>query len=131
MPLKIKLPKNSPEPNDEVIFLTTDEDVNLKGYAIVDRTFDDSGKPSNEFRHFYAFPDYELKKNDVAALVTGTGSAKPKPVFKKGSSVIIAYHIHIFYWGSAECVWNDNGGDTATLIKYTVEDQCTVPPIEK
>ena len=39
--------------------------------------------------------------------------------------------VHFLYWNSKECVWNDKGGDTATLIKYTVADSQVVPPVEK
>lgn len=130
MALSIKKPINSSDPTKEVIFLQTDEDINLEGYAIIDRTFDEAGKPSNEFRHFFAFPNYELKKNDIAALVTGKGKRDPEPIFKKGTGKLIC-QIHYFFWGSEECVWNNDGGDIANLIKFTVEDHCVIPAIDK
>jgi hypothetical protein len=129
MALTFNKPNNSSDPKKELIPLRTDEDMNLKGYAIIDRTFDEDGKPSNEFRHFYPFPNYEVKKNDVVVLITGKGNKGPDPVFQKGSGKLI-YRIHYFFWGSEECVWNNNGGDTASLIKFTLEDHCIIPAVE-
>ncbi|MDB5091215.1 MAG: hypothetical protein JWR09_5209, partial [Mucilaginibacter sp.] len=39
--------------------------------------------------------------------------------------------IHAVYWGSEDCVWNDTGGDTATLINFVTVNSVTVPPVKK
>ncbi len=38
------------------------EDINLHGFAVVDKTFNGEGYLSNIFKHFYRFPSVDLKK---------------------------------------------------------------------
>ncbi len=54
---------NGSKPNDEEIWLKAKTKMNTKGYAVVDRTFDDEGNISNEFRHIYVLPSIDLEEN--------------------------------------------------------------------
>ncbi|MFH6957323.1 hypothetical protein ACHRV1_07950 [Flavobacterium aquidurense] len=96
----------------------------MKGYAIVDRTFDSNEKVSNEFRHIFIFPNLEVEKSEWVRLCTGNGTYEK---VKSKSGVFI----HKLFWNSNECVWNNNGGDTATLINYTSIKSVTVPAVKK
>ena len=89
-------------------------EVNLQGYAVVDRTFDAKGKVSNEFRHIFVFPSLKVAKDQLVYLYSGTGKYK-KAILRSTKAVI-----HKLYWESDHCVWNDIGGDTATLIRHAV-----------
>ena len=120
MSLKIHSVVNGKTVGEEMVWLEVAEDTNLKGYAVVDRTFATSGAVSNEFRHIFVFPDTPVAKGDWVLLYTGKGTAS-KAKNEKNTFT------HNFYWGSGECVWNNNGGDVATLIKYTVVNSVTVP----
>ncbi|WP_284653536.1 hypothetical protein [Flavobacterium terrisoli] len=124
MSLKIISVVNASKPEGEFVRLYASAKMNAKGYALVDRTFDSDGTISNEFRHIYVFPNIELKAKDWIRLYTGNG--KYKTVENTDGS-----NIHLLYWNSNECVWNDKGGDTATLIKYTVENKVIVPAVSK
>lgn len=128
MSLKINSIANASNPDKEFVRLVTTTNVNLKGYALVDRTFDEDGKVSNEFRHIFIFPDLDVTKDDLVVLYTGNPVAS-KPAIGKHAS--LKGNIYRLYWQSDSCVWNDNGGDTATLIKYTVQDSKVVPAVEK
>jgi len=124
MSLKIHSIVNSSNPQNEFVRLSTKIKTNLKGYAIVDVTFDDDGNPSNEFRHIYFFPDLEVNPGEWIRLYTGKGV---NDLGKNGNN----QDVHFLYWNSDECVWNDQGGDKATLIKYTIINSVEVPPTEK
>lgn len=117
MALMIHSVVNSKSPGEEFVWLNTNEAVNLKGYALVDRTFAPDGKISNEFRHIFVFPSLAIGKDDWVRLYTGTGKYSKVGVNNKPGS-----YIHNLYWESDKCVWNNNGGDVATLIKYSVID---------
>jgi len=123
MSLKLESVDNANTPEEEFVWLKATSKISLKGYAIVDRTFADE-KISNEFRHIFFFPDIEVEKDDWIRLCTGEGT------YRKVKSKSTNY-IHYLYWQSAECVWNDNGGDTASLIKYTLVESVKVPPVKK
>lgn len=120
MALKILMVENGSTPNDEVVRLMATTKMNVLGYAIVDRTFDENGLVSNEFRHIYVLPDITLEKDQELMVFTGTG--------KNGKRKYSDSEREYFecYWGSDQCIWNDKGGDTATLIRYEVIDHCDV-----
>lgn len=124
MSLKIFNVENSNDPLKEIVRLRASEKVNLKGYAIVDRTFDQDGSLSNEFRHIYVFPKLELKKGDWVRLYTGKGTYSTQQNASSSEETV-----HKLYWQSGECVWNNAGGDTATLIKFSAEDSKIVPAV--
>lgn len=101
--------------NSELVLLKASTDLNLKGYAIFDRTFDGNGNETDIFRHIYFFPDLDVEEGDLISLRTGIGNYELTEN-NKGTPV------HRLYWGSEESVWNDEG-DTATLIRYQVVDR--------
>lgn len=114
---------NDASPDKEFVWLKATAKTNLKGYAIVDRTFDSNENVSNEFRHIFFFPNIQVEKDDVVILCTGKG------VYRK--IVTKDYNFHRFFWGSKECVWNDNGNDSASLIQYTNIKSIKVGAVKK
>lgn len=112
---------NSDKPAGEYVRLRAAAKINLAGYAIVDRTFDEAEQVSNEFRHIFVFPNLEIDKGDYVRLYTGKGN------YDKQKNVNGPGNIHLLYWQSEKCVWNDKSQDAATLIKYTVIGQVKVP----
>ncbi|MDQ1164623.1 hypothetical protein [Flavobacterium sp. SORGH_AS_0622] len=116
---------NGIKPQEEFVWLMVGAKTSLKGYAVVDRTFDSAEKVSNEFRHIFIFPDIEVEKDDWVALCTGKGE-----YFTKKTQNGLA-KIHFLYWQSDQCVWNDKGGDTASLIKYSFVNSVKVPAVKK
>ncbi|QIL78139.1 hypothetical protein [Hymenobacter sp. HDW8] len=103
MSLTLHSVTNASTPAAEGVWLRASTAVNAKGYAVIDRTFNGDGTPSNEFRHIYLFPDVVIGKDEWIRLVTGTGTYQKAKPDKNGQVV------HLFYWGSGTCVWNDKG----------------------
>lgn len=126
MSLKIHSVVNASTPDAEIVWLQASEKLNLKGYAVVDRTFDIDGNLSNEFRHIFVFPKLELKKDDWVMLTTGSGKYHSYQNPNKKTETV-----HCFYWQSDKCVWNNTVGDTASLIKFTLVNSVAVPSIKK
>jgi len=116
---------NGSTPNEERVWLKAKEAINTKGFALIDRTFDENNNLSNEFRHIYVFPEFELAKDQMAVVRTGKGTNE----FRKFTDVDEKYLA--LYWGADECVWNDKGGDTATLINFVIVNSVKVPAVEK
>jgi hypothetical protein len=123
MSLKIHSVINGRLVSQEYVWLTATESLNLRGYAIVDRTFNSGGQLSNEFRHIFVFPEKLIDKNDWVRLFTSAGQYSKERI-SNGSG-----YIHNFYWGSTHPVWNNNGGDIASLIKYSAVNAVNVPAI--
>lgn len=122
MNLKIQWVKNSSNPNDEYVVLKATAATNLKYYAVVDRTFDADGTVSNEHRHIYFFPARKLAKDEWIVLFSGTGT--------NGSDVFTdKTPCYTYYWQSGSCIWNNKGGDTASLIMYNAGNAVTVSPV--
>lgn len=121
MSLKIITTSNWKTSKEEIVLLEAIENTNLDGFAIVDHTFNDEGE-SNVFRHIFMFPDYNVFEGEHIVLLSCKGSVDSK--FDKNGR-----KIHYFYWGSDTCIWNDNGGDEAILIKYTETGRKTVGPV--
>ena len=122
MSLKIVRVDNASTPEMEIVWMTATANINLKGYAIVDRTFDEGEKVSNEFRHIFIFPAIEVKKDEWVKVCTGKGDYKK---VTNDSGVVF----HRFFWQSDECVWNNNGKDKVSIIKYTQVDSMKVPAV--
>ena len=116
---------NSNVPGGERVWLKAREAINTKGFALIDRTFDENNKVSNEFRHIYVFPEFKLAKDQIAIVCTGEGTNG----FKKFKDVDEKYLA--LYWGSKDCVWNDKGGDTASLINFVAVNSVKVPAVKK
>ena len=124
MSLKLHSVANGKTPATERVWIQVTESVNLKGYAVVDRTFAATGQLSNEFRHIFIFPDKQVSKGEWVCLTTGTGTYGRKKFSDSDT------YYHEFYWGSSGCIWNNNGGDTASLIKYSLVNSVDVPAAE-
>ena len=122
MGLKIITVNNSNKADSEYVSLRTDEDINTVGYALVDRTFDANGKITNEFRHIFVFPNLKIEEGDFVRVHTGKGTYKSNS--NKGKTTT-----HHLYWGSDDCVWNDKGGDIASLITYKLINSVIVPAV--
>lgn len=116
MSLIIQRVFNSNKPEQEFVRLYADIDEKLKGYALVDKTFDNKGNASNEFRHIFLFPDLEVKAGEYIRVYTGNGKYKSE---KNANNVIV----HYLYWNSDECVWNDKQPDEAILIKFYLKSR--------
>jgi hypothetical protein len=126
MALNLHSVVNASKPIEEIVWLEVTADINLAGHAIIDRTFNLDGKVTNEFRHIFMFPNLDVKKDDWIRVFTGRGSYSKIKIDKKPNN-----YIHNLYWGSDICVYNDNGGDTVSLIRYTGIKSVTVPAIKK
>ena len=85
------------------------EDCNLGHFVIVDNTYDAQGNPSNKLRHFYAFPNHPVKKDDMIVLWTrkGTNDVVTKNQTHKPQ--------HNFFWNLNEHVWNVTGDEVHLL----------------
>ena len=125
MSLKITLIENGSIPNAERVWLQATDNINTKGYAIVDRTFDADRNISNEFRHIYILPSIDLKKNEDLIIFIGSGKNEKR---KFGDTKKDYYAC---YWGSEHCILNDKGGDSISLIQYDFITSKKAPAIKK
>lgn len=126
MSLTIHSVVNGKTPLEEYVWLLAGEAETLKSYAVVDRTFDDKGKVSNEFRHIFILPNLKIEKGDWIQLYTGKGIyVKSETVHQEKKCFI-----HKLYWESDMCIWNNNGSDTASLIKYSLVNSVTIPAVK-
>lgn len=123
--LRIVKVHNASTPQQEYVVLKATADTNLHYYAVVDATFNDDGSISNEHRHVYFFPRKELKKDEYVVLTSGTGTNGTKGTFTDNTPY------YEYFWQSRACIWNDNGGDTASLIKYYNGNSVEVAAVEK
>jgi hypothetical protein len=119
---KVNNPKGG-KPEEEYVQIFVLQDVILSNYALVDRTFDEEGGISNEFRHIFVFPKISVDAGDVIYLHTGKG--RNDSFIGDGGSTV-----HTLFWGADHCVWNNRGGDRATIIRYVVEVSEVVPAAE-
>lgn len=124
MSLKIHSVENSSKPIDEIVWIDVLADTSLNGYALIDRTFGSTGKISNEFRHIFVFPALSVKKYDYIRLSSGNGTYSTSSNNRGGTT-------YFLYWESDKCVWNNNGGDYATLINFKTVDSRIVPAVGK
>ena len=111
MRLKLRNCKNQGDAAQEYVILEATDDCNLSRFAIYDATYERGGRLSNKMRHFFRFPDHEVKRGDLISLRTG-----------KGNDVVgrdqLGRTVHRFQWGLGAAVWNDSG-DAAVLIEIT------------
>lgn len=118
MSLKInKLGKNG-DASQEYLLLEATEDLNLQDYAVVDRTFDETGNVSNVFRHTYRFPAKPVKKGEFVSLRTGKGKDE-LTALNNGKP------LHRFYWGSDAAVWNDAAAESVEVWKVATVSKTT------
>jgi hypothetical protein len=126
MDLKLLSVVNSNKPEGEYVRLCAYADVNLGNYAVIDRTFGPSETVTNEFRHIFPFPSKEIKAGEYVRLHTGFGNDGGKYEREVQDNKVIVHH---FYWKSKTCIWNDKGGDVATLFHYEVINSVDVPAV--
>jgi hypothetical protein len=124
MSLKLHSVVNGSTPNAEHVWALATGSTNLSGYAIIDRTFDNSTELSNEFRHIFIFPKLQIADGDWVRLYTGKGTYGKQKA--NGSTA----YVHNFYWGSGTCVWNNTGGDIATLLEIKLVNSVIVPAVQ-
>lgn len=96
----------------ESVVMTVLASGSLRNFAIVDNTFGKTGKLSNKNRHFYWFPDREVKTGETVKLYTGQGEDS-----SNGG-------LHQLYWGLQAAIWNDEK-DAAVLFELVQEYQKT------
>lgn len=103
----------------ERVLIRVLKDCNLKGYMIVDNTYDENGQISNVNRHVFIFPDCDVSKGDIVRLYTKRGNNYSGEA--NYGRDIVTYHN--FFWGfdNGATVWNQDG-DTVYILHYdTVE----------
>ncbi|MBC3239531.1 hypothetical protein HU723_10095 [Pseudomonas lurida] len=111
MKLRISAVGEQGDASKEYLMLSALDDCNLSSYAVVDNTYDSSGKPSNKIRHTFFFPTKQVKKGEWIVLYTKPG------VYKLGQTNNDK-PLHYFYWGLTNAVWNDTG-DTVHLLEIS------------
>lgn len=126
MKVKIDHIKNKGNADEEYILLQALEDVNIGNYAIIDRTFDSEGNPTDVFRHFFRFPSQKVNKGEYISL--WTKKAKVKYLF---TTTQAGNPVHRFFWGSNAAVWNDGETDAAELLYVSTVDSQKIEKIKK
>lgn len=115
MDLKVIGIRNAGE-SSERLLIRVENDCNLRGYMVVDNTYDENGQLSNVDRHVYVFPSHEVKKGNIVRLYTRRGIDKETDgTFGKTESV----KYYNFYWGYDDgcTVWNKDG-DTPYILHF-------------
>ena len=114
MDIKVLSLRDAGTPKERLLIRVL-HDCNLKGYMVVDNTYDDNGRVSNVNRHVFIFPDCEVTAGNIVRLYTGKGRNR---IFDAnyGRDIVTYYN---FYWGFDEetTVWNLNG-DMPYLVHY-------------
>lgn len=114
MKLKVINIRNAGEEKERLLIRVL-EDCNLKGYMVVDNSYDDNGVISNVHRHIYVFPSIDVTKGNIVRLYTKKGD---NSVFDAnyGKEKVTYYN---FYWGfeSDVTVWNQDG-DTPYILHF-------------
>jgi hypothetical protein len=114
MSLKIIAVVNGKTPDEEYVRIKAEEDINIKGYAVVDRTFNTDGSHSNAFRHIYVFHKFSVKKDDWIRLHTGKGNYHTNT---NDDKTIITRQV---YWASSDVYGTTTLKIRQVLIKYTL-----------
>ena len=110
--LKINNIQKKGDQDDEYIVFKAESDLNLKDYAVVDRTYTKSGKVSNIHRHYFRFPDFALKKGQYVALFTKKGTDRDGTV---GSGAFCRF----VYWNFDKPILNDSEVESIQLLKVS------------
>ncbi|MYY44357.1 MULTISPECIES: hypothetical protein [Weeksellaceae] len=112
--LNIKRVQKKGDENDEYILLQAASDLNLKNYAVVDRTYS-KDKVSNIHRHYYRFESFVLKKGQYVALFSKKGSDKD------GTTSSDAYCRYV-YWNFDKPILNDSQVESIEVLEVkTIE----------
>jgi hypothetical protein len=126
MDLEVLSVVNSNKSESEYVRLRASADLNLRNYAVIDRTFGPSETVTNEFRHIFPFPSREIKAGEYVRLHTGFGRDGGKYEREVLTNKAVIHH---FYWKSKTCIWNNSGDDVATLFYYKVANSVDVPAV--
>jgi len=113
--------ENDSEADEEYVLIQVVKAGHTGRYAVVDSTYDPSGRLSNHFRHIFILPRMIVGKGDYIQIYTGIGDDTSFDN-KAGTKT------KVLYWGSEDPVWNDKEGDEARLIKFVVANRVQVPP---
>ncbi|HBK3300187.1 hypothetical protein I5679_13965 [Citrobacter koseri] len=108
MKAKVRTIHGHGKASEEYVIIDVNEDCNADHLMIADTTYTPKGNISCKVRHTHWFYPTALKKGDVLALFTGTGTDKS---VKQASGNTVFYR----YWGLKTAVWNDDG-DGAILF---------------
>lgn len=115
MDLKVIGIRNAGESMERLLIRVV-KDCNLRGYMVIDNTYEENGELSNVNRHVYVFPNYEVSEGNIIRLYTRQGTNKETDgTFGKTETV----KYYNFYWGFDDgcTVWNKDG-DTPYLLHY-------------
>lgn len=115
MNLKVIGIRNAGESNERLLIRVT-KDCNLRGYMIIDNTYEENGELSNVNRHVYVFPDYKVIEGNIIRLYTRRGkNMETDGTFGKTEKI----RYYNFYWGFDDgcTVWN-KVGDTPYILHY-------------
>lgn len=124
MSLKIVSIHNHGDAKEEFIQLRATADIDLGGYAVVDRTF--KGEDiSNIHRHYFRFPTKMIKSGDYVVLRTSPGKPAVDKM-KDGETPL-----YRFFWGSKTPIWNDENTEQAELLKVATVEYKDVPETVK
>lgn len=117
MSLKIRSVRNT---EHERVHIDVLGNINLRGYALVDNTYDQALDQSNQHVHIYFFPSINVVLGDIIYVYSGVGKNR---VEKHPNGKNSIYHL---YDGGKEFVWN-NTGDVARILKFEIIDTLNVP----
>lgn len=101
--------------DDEYILFQAASDLNLKNYAVVDRTYNKDKKVSDIHRHYYRFESFVLKKGQYVALRTKKGTDKD------GTTTSGAYCRYV-HWNFDKPILNDTEVESIEVLEVkTIE----------
>lgn len=64
-----------PESGKERLLFWASKGTQLNDYAFYDDTYDGEGNPSNLWRHFFRFPNHEMKEDGYICVYTQSGNS--------------------------------------------------------
>lgn len=111
MKLKIRSIQEHGDATKEYVIIDVLEDCDVGRHGLADTTFTSEHKVSNRLRHFYWFPDQNVKKGDTVKLMTGVGK-------NTSSTNLLGQTVYTYYWRLKSAVWNDDG-DAAVLFEMS------------
>ncbi|WP_204126618.1 hypothetical protein [Pseudomonas ogarae] len=109
MDLKVIRVVEQGDAENEFVVVRALKACDLKGYMILDETYNDDGSTSNKQRHVFTFPSWRVEEGEYIFISTKAG-ANRKGKTTEGTPT------SYFYWGLNRSVWNEEG-DKVHLIK--------------
>jgi hypothetical protein len=112
MDLEVVMAEHKGKANAECVWLRALTDIpSMAYYLVMDSTYTEDGKLSNELRHTFWFRSFPVKKGDYIRLRTGPGTYE---VIDNDQGT----RTHHVYWGLKETIWNKDG-DVAVLFRIS------------